>query len=1082
MYYASFFPAAVRPFDGRGPLDGVAAALGVGRGGERGEIPLDLSLKHVRPDGSDATEELLLLEHRKLAAAYGRHLLDPAAFLRLQHYQQRVAADAFLQQAFGSAASVAQHHALAAARMGCLDQQVAFHSAASARAPTAFLEPAAALALSMRGAGAPALAPGDLARSLYPPTAATALPAGYSSMFADLLPKPDPCRLAEETKTPSYSRPSTNGAPEKTPSYITDPVRFAAEHLQRLQDGQQSKYGAVTTSSSGSSSTSSREHKKSSSSSRHSDSSSRHGDVSSRHTDVSSRHADPSNRHVETTNTSALNLLGPRPSLGGGISSAFGETVKREDYLTPSHLPFYPPWGLPPMIPPVTTAPPTPLLTPGPQKKKEPRSEGSSRSKSHHSGGSSSRSSSNKRPLEHDEHGEIIVIDEEQQARMASSLRTSTAAAAAGGRPPPPPEPQRAKMPRLEAMQPPDEAKTSHGESKRPAKSPLSPPPLIAAVPPATSPKTGEAAAIAAILKQSPPPKTKVTTPHDEKPTLNFYFRDHKQQQQQQQQQQQAVTTTAPSTLPPKTTTTESSHLHQHLQYLQQQQHLLHHHLPLLPTPLPAVVGSGLLASPPRDVAEKASSIECSSMNATTSLHRSRPPCKDVAAPAKSSLLERVKEERTVEATTVRIQKENGGVRYSIHPKKRRLDADGRSETCSETDARSRSQSPERADQRRRSRPLSRSADSAAFASLRPELRQKRMQYHAVRRRKLRSGLDMIRRRKRTPSAKSSKPAVADRTDSKPFGELKYDAPPDLTKIPVNKATGETVLHRAARLGHVDLAWCCLESSEGGSVESRDKNGVTPLHEAASRGRLRVARALLQCGADPDSAAINGRRPLHDAVENGHVEVVRLLLSYGADASLPTSTGLTPLELARSPVMVELLRGFLSDMAGESIDGSPVLPWHFGGTASFMDADDSGFDVLADAPSEDSMDDSLFKLSRPTPLPAFRLAEPPTAFPALFETTGSDFIRFEEVLYRTHLTADEFRQRFPGVEVFVSPSHDVDSKPLAADPWLNNQGSVVPPMAEVSHLLSPAIPTPVQVVRLDATLRSILGLHSASLR
>lgn len=119
-------------------------------------------------------------------------------------------------------------------------------------------------------------------------------------------------------------------------------------------------------------------------------------------------------------------------------------------------------------------------------------------------------------------------------------------------------------------------------------------------------------------------------------------------------------------------------------------------------------------------------------------------------------------------------------------------------------------------------------------------------------------------------------------------------------------------------------------------------------------------------------------RPLHDAVENGHVEVVRLLLSYGADASLSTSTGLTPLELARSPVMVELLRGrplstsalllsalvgyrtqnllrlahlirrclstslfvcflgFLSDMAGESIDGSPVLPWHFPGTVSFM--------------------------------------------------------------------------------------------------------------------------------------------------
>lgn len=266
-------------------------------------------------------------------------------------------------------------------------------------------------------------------------------------------------------------------------------------------------------------------------------------------------------------------------------------------------------------------------------------------------------------------------------------------------------------------------------------------------------------------------------------------------------------------------------------------------------------------------------------------------------------------------------------------------------------------------------------------------------------------------------------------------------------------------------------------------MESRDKNGVTPLHEAASRGRLRVARALLQCGADPDSAALNGRRPLHDAVENGHVEVVRLLLSYGADASLSTSTGLTPLELARSPVMVELLRGFLSDMAGESIDGSPVLPWHFPGTVSFMDADDSGFDVLADAPSEDSMDDSLFKMSRPTPLPAFRLAEPPTPFPALFEPTGSDFIRFEDVLFRTHLSAEEFRQRFPGVEVFLSPSHDADTKPLA-DPWLSDQAlpTVLPPMAEVSHLLPSATPTPVQVVRLDATLRSILGLHSATLR
>lgn len=1104
MYYASFFPPAVRPFDGRGPLDGVTAAAaaaalagsGGGVRGERGEIPLDLSLKHVRPDGPEAAaaEELLLLEHRKLAAAYGRHLLDPAAFLRLQHYQQRVAADAFLQQAFGSAAA-AQHHAMAAARLGCLDQQVAFHSAAAATAraapaAAAFLEPATALALSMRGAGAPALAPGDLARSLYPPTAATALPAGYSSMFADMLPKPDPCRLADDAKAGSYPRTNGVSSADKAPSsYIADPVRYAAEHMQRLQESQTSakfasSSASAQTTNTSTSSSSSRDHKKSSSS---------------------------SNRHSETSSSSAsaaLNLLGPRPSLGGGLSSAFGETVKRDEYLSSAHLPFYPGWGLPPIIPPPTSAP---LLTPSSQKKKDSSrssdrssesSRNNSRSGSHHShhGKSSSSSKRSSNNADHHHHtSEIVVIDEEQRSRLTSSLKLGSSS---GGRPPPPPEPQRAKMPRLEAMQPPDEAKTSHGssDSKRPAaKSPLSPPPLIASVPPATSPKTAEpSAAPGALLSGKPLPATtasltatsghgksahhhhsKLTTPHDEKPTLNFFFRDHK-----------PLTTTAPSTSAsvPRTTTTDViAHAHQaHLQYLQQLHSNSGGHVlpPSSALPMAEACSFGISSPVKEESPRHSTHLPASSST----------PSKDIVAPAKSSAQpqERVKEPRTVEATTVRIQKENGGVRYSIHPKKRKLDSEENGATMSpvaasredddreEDPQRRRSRSPERSADcgKQGSRPQSRSADG--LSSLRPELRQRRMQYHAVRRRKLRSGLDMIRRRKRTSSTAAAKLA-AGRSDQKPFGELNYGASTDLSKIPLNKATGETVLHRAARLGHVDLAWCCLESQEGGSVESCDLSGQTPLHEAALRGHLRVGRALLQCGADPNACAHNGRRPLHDAVEKGHVEMVRLLLSYGADATLTTGSGLAPLELARSPIMVELLRGFLSDMAGESIDGSPVLPWHFPGTASFMDPKDNGFDILAGAPAEDSGDDMLFQVSESAQIATYRLS-PHLAGTA--DPNCGECVRLDDVLQRLRISADEFRQRFPAVEVLLLPAHELRAK--TTTPWLDDGAASssapaalesTPPSGEGSS------PQPaVQALRFDATVRSILGLHNTVFR
>lgn len=107
----------------------------------------------------------------------------------------------------------------------------------------------------------------------------------------------------------------------------------------------------------------------------------------------------------------------------------------------------------------------------------------------------------------------------------------------------------------------------------------------------------------------------------------------------------------------------------------------------------------------------------------------------------------------------------------------------------------------------------------------------------------------------------------------------------------LNKGVGESVLHKAARLGYIDVVAYCLERLEM-SPDQKDNAGYTPLHEACSRGLTDIARVLLQYGANHSETAHSGIRPLHEAVDNGYVEIVRLLLSYGADPLLATYAGM----------------------------------------------------------------------------------------------------------------------------------------------------------------------------------------------
>ncbi|XP_056265494.1 ankyrin repeat and SOCS box protein 5b isoform X1 [Pseudoliparis swirei] len=69
----------------------------------------------------------------------------------------------------------------------------------------------------------------------------------------------------------------------------------------------------------------------------------------------------------------------------------------------------------------------------------------------------------------------------------------------------------------------------------------------------------------------------------------------------------------------------------------------------------------------------------------------------------------------------------------------------------------------------------------------------------------------------------------------------------------------------------------------------------SPLHEAASQGRLLALRTLLAQGCHTNIVTIDHVTPLHEACLSGHVACVRALINAGANVNAATIDGVTPL-------------------------------------------------------------------------------------------------------------------------------------------------------------------------------------------
>jgi truncated hemoglobin YjbI len=143
---------------------------------------------------------------------------------------------------------------------------------------------------------------------------------------------------------------------------------------------------------------------------------------------------------------------------------------------------------------------------------------------------------------------------------------------------------------------------------------------------------------------------------------------------------------------------------------------------------------------------------------------------------------------------------------------------------------------------------------------------------------------------------------------------------------------GQTLLHDAALVGAAELAAVLIRS--GASPDAREAEGHTPLyrastgdvarvllaagatvdvtsgptrgtalHQAARRGNVSVAQALLDHGATIDAQDAKGQTPLRRAVNCRQLEIVRLLVRHGADPHKADRRGVTPLGAARTPEM-----------------------------------------------------------------------------------------------------------------------------------------------------------------------------------
>ncbi|KAM0731756.1 Ankyrin-2 [Formica fusca] len=113
----------------------------------------------------------------------------------------------------------------------------------------------------------------------------------------------------------------------------------------------------------------------------------------------------------------------------------------------------------------------------------------------------------------------------------------------------------------------------------------------------------------------------------------------------------------------------------------------------------------------------------------------------------------------------------------------------------------------------------------------------------------------------------------------------------------------------AASAGSVEAVLALARAGGSAAAGTSDKDGLTALHCAASRGHARCVETLVNlCGSHPDHVDDNGCSALHYAATLGHADATALILKLGADPNRQDRKGRTPALCAAAKGQLETLK------------------------------------------------------------------------------------------------------------------------------------------------------------------------------
>lgn len=146
------------------------------------------------------------------------------------------------------------------------------------------------------------------------------------------------------------------------------------------------------------------------------------------------------------------------------------------------------------------------------------------------------------------------------------------------------------------------------------------------------------------------------------------------------------------------------------------------------------------------------------------------------------------------------------------------------------------------------------------------------------------------------------------------------------------KRDGITPLHQAASNRHLDFVKVLIQN--GAQVDPTDNEEKTPLHLACEKNYTEIAKFLIENGANVHAKDDLNQTPIHHACQNRHVawgslQLIHLLIENGCDLNEKSGDGWAPLHLVcmrtRHTAVVELLVNAGAKPGMESGEGSTPL-------------------------------------------------------------------------------------------------------------------------------------------------------------